>query len=184
MSESDHFTPQPLSQREAERYFRVNEGLLEFARQFDYAEPNDRAVAVIGPAYLDNLLYEVLSAFLVEEDKESEKLLEPEGALGAFGSRIRACYCLGLIGDVVMSDLRCIGKIRNRFAHRVTASFADDDVVSWCKALRWHRVSLGEPHPGATARDLFQVDVNQLVGYLQGVVSIARHQKRTEVKLG
>ena len=46
----------PLSEKEAEQYFRLREMLFEFARLFDYGETNDRAVAIVGPAFLDTLL--------------------------------------------------------------------------------------------------------------------------------
>ena len=75
-------------------------------------------------------------------------------------------------------DLRLVGRIRNRFAHDLTASFAEDPIRSWCHALKWHRVAFVTPPAGVSARDLFHVGVNQLAGYLHGYVSVARGEKR------
>ena len=59
----------PLSEKETEQYFRLREMLFEFARLFDYGETNDRAVAIVGPAFLDTLLTEMLINFLVDDEK-------------------------------------------------------------------------------------------------------------------
>jgi DNA-binding MltR family transcriptional regulator len=171
-----------LSEKEAERYFKRHETLIEFARLFDYAEASDRAVAIIGPAFLDGLLSDILIEFMVDDEKEVTKLLQPEGPLGTYGSRVTACYCLGLLGGVVTADLRLVGKIRNRFAHDIRATFADPRISQWCRALRWHKESMfADPPANATDRDLFQVGVNQLVTHLNGVPGIARSSKRTKV---
>ena len=45
-----------LSEKEAKRYFQRQEMLLEFSRLFNYDESSDRAVAIVGPAFLDALL--------------------------------------------------------------------------------------------------------------------------------
>jgi DNA-binding MltR family transcriptional regulator len=170
-----------LSEKEAERHFQRLEMLLEFSRLFDYSEASDRAVAIVGPAFLDTLLSQILIEFMVEDPKEVEKLLQPEGPLGTYGNRVTACYCLGLIGGIVTADLRLVGKIRNRFAHDIRADFSDSKISQWCRALRWHKeFFFADPPPKATDRDLFQVGVNQLVTYLNGIPGIARSRKRAK----
>jgi DNA-binding MltR family transcriptional regulator len=155
--------------------------LMEFSRLFDYGEASDRAVAIVGPAFLDTLLSEALVEFMVENRTEVTKLLGPNGPLGTYGSRVTACYCLGLIGKIVTVDLRIVGKIRNRFAHDIRANFTDPKISQSCRALRWHREFFAAPPPGATDRDLFQVGVNQLVCHLSAIPSLARFSKRAEV---
>jgi hypothetical protein len=56
MQDSDRPVGQYLSKSETERHFQRLEMLLEFSRLFDYAEASDRAVAIVGPAFLDMLL--------------------------------------------------------------------------------------------------------------------------------
>lgn len=48
-----------LSEKEEARYFQRQEMLLEFSRLFDYSEASDRAVAIVGPAFLDTLLSDI-----------------------------------------------------------------------------------------------------------------------------
>jgi DNA-binding MltR family transcriptional regulator len=170
-----------LSEKEAARYFQRQEMLLEFSRLFDYSEASDRAVAIVGPAFLDTLLSDILTEFMVEDEKEVKKLLQPDGSLGTYGSRVTACYCLGLVGAIVTADLRVVGKIRNRFAHEIRANFADPKISQWCQLLRWHRESIGIPPVDATDRDLFQVGINQLVAHLNGIPGMARFDKRSKV---
>jgi DNA-binding MltR family transcriptional regulator len=122
--------------------------------------------------------------FLVDDQKEMLRLLQPKGPLGTFGAKVSMCYSLGLIGKVVKADLRLVAKIRNRFAHDLRAEFSDNQIASWCKALLWHKQLFMQPPPGATDRDLFQVGVNQLVAHLHGLVSLARTNKRQELQPG
>jgi DNA-binding MltR family transcriptional regulator len=170
-----------LSEKEAERYFKRHETLIEFSRLFDYAEASDRAIAIVGPAFLDGLLSDIITEFMVDDEKEVNKLLQPEGPLGTYGSRVTTCYCLGLIGGIVTTDLRLVGKIRNRFAHDIRATFSDPRISQWCRALRWHREAMfREPPAEATDRDFFQVGVNQLVSHLSGIPGLARLSKRSK----
>ena len=174
----------PLSEKEAEQYFHLREMLFEFGRLSDYGETNDRAVAIVGPAFLATRLTEMLINFLVDDEKEVRRLMQPEAPLGTFGAKVSACYCLGLISETIKSDLRIIAKIRNRFAHDLRADFSDEQIKSWCRSLRWHRESLCEPPSDATTRDLFQVGVNQLVCHLNGLVGLALYHKRPKSKSG
>jgi len=174
----------PLAKQEAERHFRLQEMLCEFAQLFDYEEVSDRAVAIVGSAFLDTLLTDMLVNFLVDDEKEVLKLMQPEGPLGTFGAKVSTCYCLELIGGTIKSDLRIVAMIRNRFAHDLLANFADPHIKGWCSSLRWHKESLGNPPCDATARDLFQVGVNQLVSHLHGLVGVALFYKRQKSESG
>lgn len=174
----------PLSDREAEQHSRLREMLFEFARLFDYGEASDRAVAIVGPAYLETLLTEMLVNFLVDDENEVDRLTQPERPLGTFGAKVSACYCLGLIGETIKTDLRIVAKIRNRFAHDILADFSDAQIAGWCNSLRWHREALGDPPNDATSRDLFQVGVNQLVCHLNGLVGLALFHKRQKSNSG
>jgi hypothetical protein len=168
----------------AEQAAELQQVFFEFAHLFDYAEPNERAIAIVGAAFLDRLLADMLANFFVDDEKESGKLLASDGQLGQFSARITTCYCLGLIGETIKSDLRLVGKIRNRFAHEVQIDFSDPRIKSWCEALSWHRYAMGQPPAEATTRDLFQVGVNQLVAHLNGLVDVARLDRRPTCKHG
>lgn len=169
-----------LTEKEARQYFHLNDMLFEFAKLFEYDDKSERAIAIVGPVYLDMLLSAMLTNFLVADDEEVTNFMRPDrGALGTFGARVAACYCFGLIGPIVRDDLRTIAKVRNRFAHDLLVTFSDQQVAAYCRNLRWHKEALGEPPAGATARDLFQVGVNQLGAHLSGLVGLARFDKRS-----
>jgi DNA-binding MltR family transcriptional regulator len=164
--------------RALERYFSLNDALREFAFLFQ-EEKNERAAAIVGAAFLDTLLENILINFFIDDEKEVDKLLKPERPVGTYGSRVALAYCLGLIGKVIRDDLRLIGKIRNKFAHDLSVTFDDDPIRSWVLALKWHEISMMMPAPKeATPSDVFQVGVNQLATHLNGIVSIARTEKR------
>ena len=174
-----------LSPEEASQHFRLQEMLIEFSKLFAYDDASERAIAIVGPAFIDTLLTEVLVNFLINDKKEVQKLVGTEAPLGTFGAKVSACYCLGLIGDIIKSDLRLVAKVRNRFAHELRATFSDQQIKSWCEALRWHKEALMcEPPSAATPRDVFQVAVNQLVCHLGGLVGLARLRKRRKSKSG
>lgn len=174
----ESFTPSLITGKALEKHFELQDALFEFSKLFKYEEENDRAIAIVGAAFLDTLLEHILVSFLADDEKEVKKLLQYDQPLGTYGNRITMAYCLGLIGKTICDDLRLVGKIRNRFAHDLYASFDDEKIQSWCKSLKWHRIAIFTP-PKATARDLFQVGVNQLVAHLHGLISVVRPEKRS-----
>ncbi len=176
--EGGEYDPSWITGKDLERHFALEDALLEFSRLFKHEEKNDRGLVIVGAAFLDTLLEHILINFLVDDPKEVGELLRYDQPLGTYGSRTRAAYCFGLIGKTIRDDLRLVGKIRNRFAHDLSASFEDQQIAAWCMALTWHRNHYMEPPPDACARDLFHVGVNQLVCHLNGIVSVARYEKR------
>ncbi len=176
---SDDYTNSFLTGKPLERHFELQDALLEFSKLFSYEEPNDRAIVVIGASFLDTLLQHILLNFLPENEKEVEDLFNYNSLLGTYSSRLKMVYCLGLIDVVIKDDLKIIAKIRNAFAHNLKVSFNDNDITSWCKALKWHKIyMMQEPPENATTRDIFQVGVHTLISHLNGITSIARHEKR------
>jgi len=168
-----------ISGKELERYFDFNDALLEFHQLFTYKEKDDRSIAIIGGTFVEIALEHILRAFLPENDKEVNKLFEFNNALGNFSSKISMSYSLGLVEKIIKDDLHNIRKIRNEFAHDLYASFENEKVRSFCKALAWHtRAYVANPPESASNRDLFQVGVNQVISHLSGCISIARGGKR------
>lgn len=168
-----------LSGKALERYFDLNKALFEFNELFPYEDESERAIAVVGGTFLETILEHILFAFLPENEKEVERLMDINQPLGNFSNKITMTYCLGLIDKVVKDDLTLVRKIRNKFAHDLSASFEDAQIRSWCLELKWHKISMmRNPPADATTRDLFQVGVNQLITYLNGYISVTRGQKR------
>jgi DNA-binding MltR family transcriptional regulator len=98
---------------------------------------SDRAAAVLGAAFLDGLLEEYITNFLIDDTKEVEGIFGPDKPLGSFGARITMCFCLGLISQDEKHDLRIIQRVRNRFAHELTGiSFDDKGIADSCSNLK------------------------------------------------
>ncbi len=112
-----------------------SEDLQGFIEEFQ--KESDRATAILGAALLDEKLLQLLTAFLVNDNKEVDLLLDIEQPLGSLGARIRMTYCLGLITRTLFEILKLIKNIRNAFAHRLHGlSFADPHIAKDCDRLR------------------------------------------------
>lgn len=100
----------------------------------EFQEETDRAAAVLGAAYLDECLKQLITGFLIDDSTKAANLLK--GPLRSFASRISASYCMGLISENEYDDLQIILEIRNRFAHRLHGlSFSDSWVRDKCSEL-------------------------------------------------
>lgn len=110
----------------------------------EFAHESDRASALLGAAYLDEILGELIESFLVD-DETTRSLLSsnrPYAPLGTFSSRILAAFCLGLIDRVQYKDLSSIRRIRNQFAHQLQGlSFQDESIEKECNKLVAYRMT-------------------------------------------
>ena len=83
---------------------------------------SDRGAVVIGAARLDELLFQLLAAFLQPSTTDRDALLATDRPLGSFSARIHACYRLGLIDAEFANALHSVRRIRNEFAHETFQS--------------------------------------------------------------
>lgn len=139
-----------------------------------------RGAALVGAAFLDAWLEEALTNFLVPDPQEVGRLMR--GALGSFGARIDAAYCLGLLSAGDVADLREIQQIRNDFAHELHGlSFDSPGVQERCARL--HGIgSLGLEVPllpPSVARNRFIVAVVVLANRIAMTALAAKHHQRT-----
>ncbi len=130
------------------------DGFLE-----EFQGETDRATAVLGVAFLDEQIYQLLCAFFVDDDKESKEILGIEKPLGSFGARIRLAYCVGLLPHEDFEDLKTIKNIRNAFAHKLQGLvFADEEIIKECNKLRI--VERLVPGVASHPRDRFTISVS------------------------
>jgi hypothetical protein len=169
-----------LTGKDLERRAERQRALFEFHELFNERKGIDeRAVAIVGATFLDNILENTLINFLIDDEKEVQKLLGVDQPMGTYSSRVNTMYCLGLICKTVRDDLRTVGKIRNKFAHQLSASFDTDPVRGWCHDLKWHEFSMMMKAPaGASPLDVFKVGVNQLICYLDGLSGMGLYDRR------
>ncbi len=79
---------------------------------------------------LDSILEDFLKLTFSRNNKEVKKLFDC-----SIVHKARLAYALGLIDKITLDDLKHIHAIRNIFAHAVSASFANDEVLKKCKGL-------------------------------------------------
>ena len=96
-----------------------------------------RGSVLIASSFIEEQLRGVILAFLVESP-EANKLLEGYYApLGTFSARSAAAFCLGLISNEEHQDCDTLRRIRNEFAHNVSATFEDQRIVTLCRNLHF-----------------------------------------------
>ncbi|MCC5903754.1 MAG: hypothetical protein JJT87_17705 [Halomonas sp.] len=96
----------------------------------EFKGDSDRAAAIVGASYLDELLREIILGYLVEDTaKNNKELFSGNGPLSTFSSRINLSYRFGIISDSERKMLHGIRGIRNEFAHKLAgASFSDESI--------------------------------------------------------
>jgi DNA-binding MltR family transcriptional regulator len=119
------------------RVLTRSRGIIAVINELEDPAQTDRAVAIVGAAYVDVVLLEVIGSRLPRRDESVMKeLFEDRGQLQPFGSRIQIGYLLNAYGPGVYQDLRAIKEIRNAFAHSAEAmDFTHADVARLANAL-------------------------------------------------
>ncbi len=87
-----------------------------------------RAVMILGCAGIDDLLANVIRAFLVpvSDSQDRDELLGLSRPLGTFGSRIEAAFRMGLISEDIKSSFNMLRRLRNNAAHVLTPFNLDE----------------------------------------------------------
>ncbi|WP_407471112.1 hypothetical protein [Xanthomonas campestris] len=104
---------------------------------------SDRAVAIVGAAWVEEALFDSISSFLQPHEKSHKRLFGGNSPLGNFSSKIDLARLLGIISDIILADLHRIREIRNEFAHNIAhktdntrLTFSTQHVADKCLALR------------------------------------------------
>jgi len=102
----------------------------------DLERESDRGAALVGAAFLDDVLDVLLRSAFVNEPEAVNKLMGMGRPLESFGSRAHLSYCMGLLGADVYADINLVREIRNDFAHRGPTGFDLPEIESKCQRLR------------------------------------------------
>jgi mannitol operon repressor len=143
-----------------------------------------RGAVIVGAAFLDAGLREILANFLIDEKNAVDELIGSEEKvdcpLSFFGARIKAAYCLGLISKDERDDLNLIRRVRNRFAHKLhDLSIDDKKIIDWCNSLQTPKGLLLDCH---SHRDLFLWSVVLLSRLLRLRALQCKEEQRTLAK--
>lgn len=112
------------------RNFQLRHVFDAFAEDL-LAERSERPLLIVAAAKIDDLLVEILRAFLLPKtakEKDADELLEQDGPLGTFSARIKLCRRLGLIDGSLYTALERLRILRNLSAHSVEFDAATSPV--------------------------------------------------------
>ena len=102
-----------------------------------FTKQGDRGTALVAAAWLDDAVKECLRAMFRPDQRVVDELLQGDGPLGSFSSRIKLAYLLDLIDPAARADLDRIRGIRNDFAHRRDdLRFSTPSIRDRCRQLR------------------------------------------------
>lgn len=145
----------------------------------EFQTESDRAAAVLGGAQLEHMLELLLRSHFASQD-EASNLLAPTSPLGAYLSKARLCFCLGLISLNQFHDLKVVAKIRNKFAHGLhDLKFETESIKGLCNNLITPQVIPGDK-PVLPPRDLYVITVSILSQWLVTYALDARGSRCTE----
>ena len=140
---------------------------------------NDRGLALVAAAMIDERLKDILQSFLADNDKTSLLLEGFNAPLGTLYSRSIACYSLGLIQKNEYEEITLVRKIRNDFGHDWTsACFNDQSVIDRCSNLPWRGPK--EHEEDADAKTRFRTCVSMLLVDLMWRSRLVSKEKRKE----
>jgi DNA-binding MltR family transcriptional regulator len=132
------------------------------AFQKQLMEESDRGAALVGAAYLDEMLIRLFRVKMRLTKKLDKELLEGFGPLSTMSSRTKIAYCLGWIGVETFRDLNLLRDIRNDFAHaHKPLTFSNATVQARCRELCIPKALL--PGRLRKARDNFLLTATMLV---------------------
>lgn len=119
MTDSDDNPPKPKKEPSASFF-----AMLEETK-----DTSDRVCAIACCAYIEDRLRAILMASMPGLNSAlREKLFDGDGTLGPVMARANVARALGLIAPIELADIKLIASIRNRMAHRIKASFKDEDI--------------------------------------------------------
>jgi hypothetical protein len=118
----------------------------------------DRGVAVLGVAFIDYRISEAIRSQFPVAGKSADKLLgkDDKGGDLSYEEKCLLAHSLGIAGDVALKDLKTIGEIRNKFAHRISMqTFSDPVIAQLCNNLQsTYHCEFTKPLPQDLQRDL------------------------------
>ena len=152
------------------RQFAAERGAVSVINELQDPAQSDRSVAIVGAAYMDLVLLEVIGSRLPRRDAAVIKeLFEDRGQLQPFGARIQLGFLLNAYGVGIYQDLRAIKDIRNAFAHSADAMDFDHPEVARLAnglLLEKKKIKYGDQPEPSTPRERYVREVVLLADFL------------------
>jgi hypothetical protein len=115
-------------------------------------DESPRGRVLISATTLDDLLQQILEARLVGHADVAKLTSGFNAPFGTFSARILGALALGTISEREYRELQTIRKIRNEFAHRMSASFDEPTIADRCFTLSYAAQDYGDVRVDALGR--------------------------------
>ena len=112
----------------------------------------ERGRALVAASLIEEMLEEVLRAFLLDGVATANLFDPPNAPLSTLSAKASASRALGLISSDEFRDIELVRKIRNAFAHSVLCSFDDQQILDRARALKVGMFNLDALEEGHKAR--------------------------------
>lgn len=99
---------------------------------------SDRDVAIVAACLIDSLLERLLKSYFIKNSGVNN-LFENEHILQTYHAKVNIAHFSGLIPSFLYNDLLLIGRIRNKFAHKLDSgiSFMDAEITKLVKDFKF-----------------------------------------------
>jgi len=123
-----------------------------------------RSCAILGIAYLDTLLNELLKVRLIENKDLFKRYIDRLNT----DRRIALCYLVGIIDKNTKEDLDILNEIRNKFAHKIDLDSFDEVIDNFDIPAELNKLNIMKEQeefgaPIATPREKYFIAVS---GYM------------------
>jgi DNA-binding MltR family transcriptional regulator len=98
-------------------------------------DKSDTICAVLVASWIDAALFALLAEFFISGTNNGKTMMNENGPFGMLKAKGDLAYCLGLISESARENVELIGKIRNKFAHRLHMKFSTKEVSDLCDKL-------------------------------------------------
>ncbi|XHC09065.1 MltR family transcriptional regulator [Labrenzia sp. ac12] len=99
------------------------------------ADESPRGMVLVIAAELDRMLLSAIKELLHDGAGLKELDRDNQGPISTFSARINLAHSLGIIDDTEHRDLHLIRKVRNDFAHSVSANLTDQSISARIREL-------------------------------------------------
>ncbi|EMY5504761.1 transcriptional regulator [Bacillus wiedmannii] len=140
------------------------QALKEFEKELENS--SDRGLVLVSGSIIDELLGELLKAFLINSKSVEKDLFRVNGVLATFDAKIQMSYYLGLISINEKSNITYLQRVRNKFAHQfIDITFENDAISNVCRSFDIPKncyMPNEIPRPNKETGELPKVDLNPI----------------------
>jgi len=139
---------------------------------------SDRDMAIVAACLIDNLLERILKSYFIKNSGVN-RLFENEHILQTYYAKVNITHFTGLIPGFLYNDLLLIGRIRNKFAHKLDSkiSFMDAEISKLVKDFKLKPKSADDDIKNIGLKYIATITaISSLLTFIQFMIVIYKHQ--------